>query len=177
MEVGSGKGFYFKFLLKGFSFFSFEIFERKDLPFQLQCLWHNQLLHSRENPFPTTTRLWSYLSNLASTLDSTYVETSKSIHHFCDGLSERSSLDVFGDEVYSLVFIKQSFELQNIGMVQTAHHLNLFKVRQNFKKMPTMSFSNMKTLQRNIPYTHFNGKVLHDMSPDHEPLQMTTYLL
>lgn len=28
--------------------------DRKDSPFQLQCLWRSSLVYSRENPYPTT---------------------------------------------------------------------------------------------------------------------------
>lgn len=28
--------------------------DRKDSPFQLQCLWSSSLVYSRENPYPTT---------------------------------------------------------------------------------------------------------------------------
>jgi len=50
-------------------------------------------------------------------------------YHFDDGLSESSSLNVFRDKVDPFVFIKQSNELEDIGMLHTAHHLHLYKVR------------------------------------------------
>lgn len=36
--------------------------KKNNSPFQLQCLWHNSLLYSRENPCPKTSRLWEMYS-------------------------------------------------------------------------------------------------------------------
>ena len=54
-------------------------------------------------------------------------------YHFFNGLSECPPLDVFRDEVESLVFVEQSDELENVGVIQTAHHLHLTKTGQRRK--------------------------------------------
>lgn len=46
-------------------------------------------------------------------------------HHFFDDVPQGASFDVLRDEVEPLVLIKNPDELQNVGVVQAAHHLHL----------------------------------------------------
>lgn len=112
-------------LMPTFEICAFFCISASDSPFQLQCLWHNPPLFSRESPYPA--RFGGNI-NKHITASSNIPERGLLAYHFHNFVSESSSLDVFWHKVYSFVFIKQPDELQNIGMVQTAHHLHLHRL-------------------------------------------------
>lgn len=51
-------------------------------------------------------------------------------HHFLDDFSQGAPLDVLCDKVESLVLVEDSDELEDVGVIEAAHDLNLTKGSQ-----------------------------------------------